>query len=158
MLTTVQDTVRTLIIPMRGRNLLLPNVAVAEVVPYMRPRAIDAAPEWMLGVISWRGLTIPLISYDTLYGAQNQDGIGQARIAVLNTVRQDSGLPFYAVVTTGIPQLKRVHADLLQEQPGERVAGVLSQVLVGDVQTVIPDLEELESAVAKYWAAAGVRH
>lgn len=158
MLTSVQDSIRTLIIPMQGRNLLLPNVAVAEVVPYMRPRPVDDAPEWLLGTISWRGLNIPLVSYDGLYGTDSAGGIGQARIAVLNTVRQDSRLPFYALVTAGIPQLKRVNADQLQETPAELSTGALSQVQVGDVQAVIPDLEALESAVAQQWAKSGAKH
>lgn len=151
MLTTVQDSVRTLIIPIQGRNLLLPNVAVAEVVPYMRPRAVADAPDWLLGVINWRGLTIPLISYDGLYGADVRDGVGQARIAVLNTVHSDSGLSFYALVTAGIPQLKRVNADLLQEVAAEDVTGTLSQVQVGEIPAVIPDLAALESVVADCW-------
>lgn len=151
MLTTVQDSIRTLIIPMQGRNLLLPNVAVAEVVPYMRPRALADAPEWLLGTISWRGLTIPLVSYDGLYGAGVQAGVGQARIAVLNTVHPDSGLKFYALVTAGIPQLKRVNADLLQEVSTEDATGVLSQVQIGEIQAVIPDLSALESMVADSW-------
>lgn len=151
MLTTVQDSIRTLIIPMQGRNLLLPNVAVAEVVPYMRPRALADAPEWLLGTISWRGLTIPLVSYDGLYGAGVQAGVGQARIAVLNTVHPDSGLKFYALVTAGIPQLKRVNTDLLQEVSTEDATGVLSQVQIGEIQAVIPDLSALESMVADSW-------
>ena len=151
MLTTVQDSIRTLIIPMQGRNLLLPNVAVAEVVPYMRPRVVADAPEWLLGTISWRGLTIPLVSYDGLYGAGVQAGVGQARIAVLNTVHPDSGLKFYALVTAGIPQLKRVNTDLLQEVSAEDAAGVLSQVQIGEIQAVIPDLSALESMVADSW-------
>lgn len=151
MLTNIQDTVRTLIIPLAGRNLLLPNVAVAEVIPYIRPRAIAGGPEWLLGVINWRGLNIPLISFDSLYGRQSADTLAQARIAVFNSVQADSGLGFYAVVTAGIPQLKRINAEALQEAPGEAADGILSHVEIGDIQAVIPDLTALESAVAAGW-------
>jgi chemosensory pili system protein ChpC len=151
MLTNIQDTVRTLIIPLQGRNLLLPNVAVAEVIPYIRPRAIDDAPEWLLGAISWRGLTIPLISFDRLHGQEDASTLAQARIAVFNSVQSGSGLGFYAVVTAGIPQLKRVNADAMQELSAEAADGILSQVQIGDIQTVIPDLAALESVVADGW-------
>jgi len=151
MLTTVQGVIRALIIPLQDRNLLLPNVAVAEVVPYMRPHAIAAAPDWLLGAISWRGLNIPLISYDRMHGVQTEGVIGQARIAVINTVRADGGLQFYALVTAGIPQLKRVNTDTIQELSADAGEGQLSQVQVADISAVIPDLNALESVVAECW-------
>lgn len=151
MLTNIQDTVRTLIIPLAGRNLLLPNVAIAEVIPYIRPRAVAGGPEWLLGAISWRGLNIPLISFDRLHGQDTAGTLAQARIAVFNSVQADSGLSFYAVVTAGIPQLKRVNAEALQEVSCEAADGVLSQVMIGDIQAVIPDLAALESVVADGW-------
>lgn len=151
MLSSVQDTMRTLIIPMQASNLLLPNVAVAEVMPYINPRSIADAPDWLLGSINWRGQTIPLISYDRFQGVDTSEGINQARIVVFNTVHADSGLKFYALVTTGIPQLKRVNPDLLQEISTDPVDGVLSQVQIGETTAIIPDLEGLESAVATSW-------
>ena len=151
MQATLQDTVRTLIIPLQGCNLLLPNVAVAEVVPYMQPHEIDGAPEWLLGTISWRGLNIPLISYDRLQGLDIHSGLVQARIAVINRIRPDSGLSFYAVVMAGIPQLKRVSGDTLQEMSVEGGAGDPGTVQVGDIAAVIPDLDALELAVAQVY-------
>lgn len=151
MSTNIQDTVRTLIIPLQGRNLLLPNVAIAEVIPYIRPRAVDGGPEWLLGAISWRGLNIPLISFDRLHGQAADTTLAQARIAVFNSVRAGSNLGFYAVVTAGIPQLKRLNADALQELSAEVADGIISQVQIGDIQAAIPDLEALESAVAEGW-------
>lgn len=151
MLSNVVDTIRTLIVPMQDRNLLLPNVAVAEVMPYIRPRSIDAAPDWLLGSISWRGKNIPLISYDRLNGIDTNDGLTQARIVVFNTVQSGSGLEFYALVTTGIPQLRRVNPDALQEVSGDPAEGALSQVQVGDILAIIPDLDALETTVAETW-------
>lgn len=151
MQTNLKDNVRTLIIPLAGRNLLLPNVAVAEVIPYLRPRTVEGAPDWLLGAINWRGLTIPLISFDRLHGQAHADVMAQARIAVFNSVRADNTLGFYAVVAAGIPQLKRVNADALQDVPGVMAAGLLAQVQVGDIQAVIPDLAALESVVTEGW-------
>lgn len=149
MQATIQDMVRTLIIPLQGCNLLLPNVAVAEVVPYVHPREMEGAPDWMLGTISWRGLNIPLISYDRLQGLETVNSLVQARIAVVNSVRPDSGLAFYALVTAGIPQLKRVSTDTLQEVTPEARTGALCEVRIGDIPAVIPDLDTLESVVAQ---------
>lgn len=148
MQSLAKDSVRTLIIPLQGCNLLLPNVAVAEVIAYMRPRAVENAPEWLLGTINWRGLNIPLISYDRLYSHQ-EGSLNQARIAVLNTVDRSNGIKFYALVTAGIPQLKRVSEDMLQQT--EAVEGAVCQLQVGDISTRVPDLAALETTVAQAW-------
>lgn len=150
MQATPQDTtVRTLIIPLQGCNLLLPDVAVAEVVPYVQPHEIDGVPEWLLGTISWRGLNIPLISYDRMQGLSIHSGLVQGRIAVINRIRPDSGLSFYAVVMAGIPQLKRVSGDTLQETSIEGERDAPGMVQVEDIAAVIPDLDALELAVAQ---------
>lgn len=149
MQSLTKDTVRTLIIPLQGCNLLLPNVAVAEVVPYIRPRVVDAAPEWLLGAISWRGLKIPLISYDRLYGSKDA-GLNQARIAVFNTIDRSNGIKFYAIVTAGIPQLKRVSDESLQAQSDEK-DGAVCHVKVGDIDALVPDLMTLEATIVQAW-------
>lgn len=151
MLTTIQDVIRTLIIPLQGRNLLLPNVAIAEVIPYVRPRAIADAPEWLLGEISWRGLKIPLISYDLMQGIEPDSSFRQAQIVVINTVQAAGELKFYALVTAGIPQLKRANQDNVQELSADAGEGMLSQVQIADVTAVIPDLNALETVVAQCW-------
>ena len=45
----IPDEVASLLIPMVGRPMLLPNVAVAEIVPWVEPEKQDNAPEWFLG-------------------------------------------------------------------------------------------------------------
>ncbi|EPN84602.1 hypothetical protein A234_10571, partial [Pseudomonas syringae pv. actinidiae ICMP 19101] len=49
-----------LLLPLSDRHLLLPNVAVAELIDYQDCSAGPDAPEWYLGVISWRELSLPL--------------------------------------------------------------------------------------------------
>ncbi|HCA12321.1 MAG TPA: chemotaxis protein CheW, partial [Marinobacter adhaerens] len=51
-------------IPMSGRQLLLPNVSIAEVVDYASADAGANTPEWLVGYLDWRGLQLPVISYD----------------------------------------------------------------------------------------------
>lgn len=55
-------------IPMSGRQLLLPNVSIAEVVDYASADAGANTPEWLVGYLDWRGLQLPVISYDAANG------------------------------------------------------------------------------------------
>ncbi|MDX5298834.1 MAG: chemotaxis protein CheW, partial [Gammaproteobacteria bacterium] len=104
------------LLPMQDCQLLLPNVSLAEVVDYATPQRGSQGPDWYLGRFSWRGISLPVISYDAANGATPQTpDTARGRIAVLNTIGpQHEQLPFLAVVTQGIPRLAKVDADALR--------------------------------------------
>ncbi|MEX0605745.1 MAG: chemotaxis protein CheW [Marinobacter sp.] len=134
-------------IPMTDRQLLLPNVSIAEVVDFAGAEPVDNAPGWLLGQLNWRGLQLPVISYDAANGgtAVTPDG-NRGRIAVINTIgKHHDQLPFLAMVTQGIPSQARLAEDQvrpLEEEPGP------ADLMVVDVDghtAYIPNLEFLES-------------
>ncbi|WP_297527280.1 chemotaxis protein CheW [Thiohalobacter sp.] len=154
-MNVIQDKVRSLMVPLAGSTLLVPNVAVAEVVGYSEPAPVSDAPDWVLGVMDWRGHRIPLISFEALRGEPVPALSAQARIAVLNTVTGDRRVPFYALVTAGIPRLLRVGADDVQSAGAlEPATGELARVQVNGMPAVIPDLKRLEGLVTGYWKQA----
>lgn len=51
-----------LLLPLSDRALLVPNVALAELIPYRAPQASPGLPAWLLGQIAWRDLRLPLLS------------------------------------------------------------------------------------------------
>ncbi len=59
------NEVATLLIPMHGKQWVVPNVTVAEVIPFVEPEA-EEGPSWYLGRFSWRGLSVPVVSFETL--------------------------------------------------------------------------------------------
>ncbi|MEC7376093.1 MAG: chemotaxis protein CheW, partial [Pseudomonadota bacterium] len=81
------QTLSCVMIPMSGRQLLLPNVSIAEVVDYASSDAGTNSPEWLVGYLDWRGLQLPVISYDAANGAAlTVPGDNRGRIVVLNTI------------------------------------------------------------------------
>ncbi|VAW88603.1 hypothetical protein MNBD_GAMMA18-159 [hydrothermal vent metagenome] len=44
-----------------GERYLIPSADVAEVTPYVMPRKITPVPEYVVGMIDYRGETLPLI-------------------------------------------------------------------------------------------------
>ena len=59
-----EEIVRSQIITLNGFNLVLPNTCIAEVINYIEPTPVEDAPEWFLGNILWRGITIPIVSFE----------------------------------------------------------------------------------------------
>ncbi|HBZ98965.1 MAG TPA: chemotaxis protein, partial [Pseudomonas sp.] len=53
-----------LLMPLADRMLLVPNVAVAELIPYRAPQAVQGMPAWFLGQVQWRDLSLPLLSFE----------------------------------------------------------------------------------------------
>ena len=142
----IPDDIPSLLIPMKGRPWLVPNIVVAEVISLRQPDRPGHGPEWLLGWIDWREQVLPLISFERL----NESGpvaIGaEARIAVINTITGQSN--FYAVVVQGIPRLLRVDKDDPVEEPGDTGPAEAMYVQVSGDLAVIPDLDAVERAVA----------
>lgn len=133
-------------IPMSERQLLLPNVSVAEIVDCNHIEARDDAPVWLLGDLDWRGQRLPVISYDAANGGEARMPTGnRGRIAVLNTIGKNHGsLPFLAVVTQGIPSQTRLASDQVQTVDDEAGPADLMMVTVEGEHVSIPNLEYLE--------------
>ena len=144
------DAIRSLFIPVDGANLLLPNAAVAEVVPYSEPEAVANGPDWLLGKVSWRNQVIPLISFEVAAGGERPDPNSRSRITVLNGITGNPKLRFYAVLTQDIPSLMKIDNSVIapgsEEAPN---AAVLSHVMINGEPAQIPNLDALETLLQK---------
>ncbi len=150
-----RDTLRCLLIPLAGRKMLLPSVAVAEVLPYAAVEPLAGSPAWLLGRIEWRATAIPLLSFERLVGEPlpEEKERGGCRVAVFHTLAEKEEHaekpPFYGVAIQGIPhliQLRESELTLLQASSGDEP--VLFRVEVQGRLAVIPNLELLEERVA----------
>ena len=135
-----------LLVPLSDRTLLLPNVAVAELVPYRAPRVAEGAPAWFLGQIPWRDLSLPLMSFEAASGGAVTTGAG-ARVAILNALGGRDHVKFIAMLVQGIPRSIKVDASLARGE-AELAPLELDAVNLGDVQARIPDLIGLEQKLA----------
>ena len=101
--STSVSSLTGLLIPLADRYLLLPNVVVAELVPYRPPLITSGLPGWSLGQLAWRELQLPLLSFEAASNGQAQVGPG-ARVAVLNAMGGRDQVKFIALLVQGIPR------------------------------------------------------
>lgn len=148
---------RTLIIPLSGATLLVPNTAVAEVSDYRTPQAISEAPAWLLGKMLWRGRSIPLVAFEVLLGFSAGAGGVHARAVVCNTLNANPQLPFLAILSQGIPRLQELKADMIeaQEQDAQDAAVVAAKVQVAGREAIIPNLDVLERQLLQLGVRVG---
>jgi len=155
-MNAVVESVRTLWVPLEEVNLLVPNVAIAEVISYQPLDLIHDGPDWLLGCLRWREQEVPVVSAERLCGFNLPQGERGSRISVLNSIIPGADLSFYAIVTAGIPRLFSADEDAL----GSSVLGdrglpntVADCVRIGNEEALIPDLEAMQTMVGKAWAA-----
>ncbi|MFL0800213.1 MAG: chemotaxis protein CheW [Agarilytica sp.] len=135
-----------MLLPMVDHNLLVPTTSIAEMSSVKPLDAIDNAPEWLMGMYNWRGLQVPVVSFEAINGGQtllNPDG----RIAVLNNTGVNQSLQFIAIHTQGIPRMARIADEDISEDEGtERRPFDLMAVKVGMEEFCIPDISAMEVA------------
>lgn len=142
------QVISSLYLPIVDAKLLLPNVNVAEVIEYVKPSPKENVPSFYLGDIEWRGIELPLISFELVTGKEAPERNPEIRIAVLNSVGTDNkALPFLGLLTQGLPRLVKVSSDLVQEGENTTSPAELGRVKVDGEDAIIPNLEHLEEVV-----------
>lgn len=144
-MSEVAGQVRSLWIPLRQVNMLLPHAVVAEIGNYRVPDGRGDSPDWMLGDINWRGVTIPVISLEALCGEPAPTNLVYSRLLIMNSVRPGSSVPFYAIVTAGLPRPLPFDNSLISgAEPCGHEALQCRLAIDGEI-AVIPDLEYLQT-------------
>jgi chemosensory pili system protein ChpC len=152
---TQQPTVNqiaTLLIPVNGKHLVLPNVNVAEIIPYRDPvgAADEDVPTWYLGRFSWRSTDVPLISFEAINDEPFASRTRNRRIAILNNVTGDPTLPFCGIVTEGLPRLMRLMAEEIAEDPDAPAGPAeLARVLVNGERASIPNVAFIQNQLLR---------
>lgn len=137
-------SVRSLVVPLNGFSLVIPNTAVAEVADYKVPQPVLDAPGWLLGMMLWRGRSIPLLSFEQFMGRSSGVGGVHARAVVCNTLNGNRMLPFIAVLAQGIPRLQEVKGEMLELDDSGSTPAAAAQIRLGGQEAVIPDLDVVE--------------
>ena len=150
--TEQSQSIRCLSLPLETIELLVPGAVVAEVIPYLSHTPIEQDDPWMLGRIPWRGLALPLISFEVAANLSKQPAIGR-RVAVFNTIGGDPALPFYALFIQAVPRLIQLDQHSLEEVHGDTGSSLLRSLAeYAGNRIAIPELEKLEQQVLSAWS------
>lgn len=140
-----------MLIPLVARQLLLPAVTVAEIIPYRGPERDPDRPDWYLGDFDWREQRVPLVSYEVMCGEAMPLYNVDCRIAVLNNAGVDESLPFLGLATQGIPRLSRVKPGEIHKVESTKAGRFeLMHVTHAGESVLIPDVAALEQAFFDY--------
>jgi chemosensory pili system protein ChpC len=152
-----------LLLPLHQKNILLPSMAVAEIIDYEEPKQIEDVPEWLLGLLTWRGVPIPLahlekmdspLAWNTSIEGMDAKKSRKYYIAVINRSKKivsdyqekhANPYPFFAVLVEGVPKLCHVYESAIKivTQFPREDKRFLMEVKIQNDCAVIPHLESL---------------
>jgi len=130
----------------------VPRACVAEVAGYQLPHAMEAAPPWYLGLVTWNGRSLPLVSFEGACGLRIPPAGPRSRVVVFHALGGHVEVGYFGIVSQGFPQLVRVSNDVVRPDNSrsfpERTP-VLCQVRMLNETPLLPDLERLELMIAE---------
>lgn len=144
------NEIPSILIPVAMKQLLLPTVSVAEMIPFQAPQPDSSIspkdqPGWFLGNLYWRGVKVPMFSFEAMNGESLAAIKPDTQVVILNSMGISPKAPFLCFPTQGIPHLSRVVASEISEIPGAVLHPCdLMQVAIAGSQAIIPNLEKLE--------------
>ncbi|MCW8957144.1 MAG: chemotaxis protein CheW [Gammaproteobacteria bacterium] len=130
-------------------KLVLPNSAIAEIVPVRNLINVANKPGWLLGYLDWRGQSIPLVSFELIGGIRMPSLASQdVKAAVIYTVSDDRKFNFMAFLVQGAPQaVNIVPTDIISDSLPSEHPAIAQRVLVKGQQASVINMEQLETII-----------
>ena len=157
----MSDILPCLLLPLATQKIVLPTSAVAEIIVYEKPVSVIDVPPWLLGMLVWRGIHIPLVSLEKMehFLSWNKkteekaaEDISLYSIAILNRIdkkiSQKAGephqYPFFSILLKGAPKLYRIAKDSIKlVAKSDADKRLLLEARVQNDTVFVPDLSYL---------------
>ncbi len=138
--------VTCVVVPLHNHTLLLPNICVAEVLPWRRTKALAGVPEWCVGVLGWRGESVVVLDYERLLDPSSAPQPHRAML-VMKKHHHREGSGFYALAAAALPRMVSLSAEDVVSQPAQPHVAVSMMTSVGTEAAMIPNFLYLEEQV-----------
>ena len=152
------EDIYCLVVPMRDKPILIPNKALAEIVPYIDSEPPpENHPSWHIGFLHWRGMLLPVVSYEHIYNPDYPKAERrQKMVAILHTQLGLKQMPYFALAVEGIPRLAPVNRDSVEhvDSTADGIESlhesVLAKVTYRERELLIPDIKTVEWIIEQH--------
>lgn len=154
----VEDTqvLKCIILTLRSQLAVVPNAAVAEIISTPSIKRIDGAPPWYLGNTNWRGVELPVVSFEAAGGMNAQSVNLNTQVAVLYTVskEEDKLYPYIGLAMSGVPHVSRftreqIKTDIDALSQHTQHPMVAQRVRINGAAASILDINAMEGMLKK---------
>lgn len=147
------DNIKCVLLTLRTENVVLPNAAVAEIVSLREIKKVSGAPQWMLGKMHWRGVDIPLVSFEAA-----AEGAGVAmranQAAVIYLISSDgkaSAYPYVGLSISGVPHISHFSRQQIAIDTDSKKSHpmVAQRIRINGAAASILNIDEISSMINK---------
>lgn len=135
-----------------GDMMLLPNVAIAEVVARETVQPDVRLPAWLAGFVEWNSRRVPVLRFEMLNGGAMPADSRRERVVIINSNGRHLPSGQFALLTQAYPHLVTLTRAALQPEPlrdTDRNELLLSRARVANQVALIPDLDMIEAEIAR---------
>ena len=144
------SALETLVIPLQKSTILLPQICVAEIIPYEPLQRVQKTPDWFIGLLAWRGEQVPVVSFEMLTikrASFSLVSVSSASLVVVRALEQWQDFQYYALVAQAVPQLMSINEADLFEAGEERAVTERMKARLGKLVVSLPDLDFIERQI-----------
>jgi chemosensory pili system protein ChpC len=148
------ELIKCVILTLRKENVLVPNALVAEIISVKEIEESENTPGWHIGSMDWRGVDVPLLSFEAAGGMESNKVNLNTQAVVLYAVGKDdevSDHPYLGLVMSGVPHVSRfsreqikAEEDIMDEHPM-----VAQKVRINGARISILDVDAMVDMVAE---------
>ena len=142
--------IKSIILTLKNELVVVPNSAVAEVISVQDVNEVENSPQWMLGKARWRGVVLPVVSYEAAAGDNAQAVNINTQVAVIYSVSDDGDFdkryPYIGLAMHGVPHVSTFARDQikLDEQAAADHPMVAQKVRINGAAAGILDIYAIE--------------
>ena len=137
-------SVRCMLLPLSSLNLVIPNSGVAEIIGYSTPRPVPDTSDWFLGVVSWRGVDVPVVSLEEMCAIDSVHVGPRARIGIIYNPEKDPEIPYLGIHMQDIPRAYLAESDKMEAGSDDGLSQYLLSRVDEDHQArAVPDLDRI---------------
>jgi chemosensory pili system protein ChpC len=140
------------LVTLEGDTLVLPNVAIAEVISRERIQPAQDGPAWLQGFVPFNGRRLHVVSFEALNGGSVPELSRRSRVVVINSLGAHLDAGQFALVAQGYPHLVTLNRTGVRRanlHKTDRSDLVLSRLRIASQEAMIPDLESLELELSR---------
>ncbi len=144
--------IKCVLLTLRTENVVVPNAALAEIVSLRDVNKVDNAPQWLLGKMHWRGVDIPLVSFEAAAeGSSTAMNANQAAVIHLISADGKSVYPYVGLSISGVPHISEFSKEQITVDAQERKAHpmVAQRIRINGAAASILNIDSIASMLKK---------